>query len=130
MEYLRGRFGRATLQPLRHMTTVDAHVFLVALPGVGDKVAKCVLMYSLGREVLPVDAHVHRVCARLGFKVKKRPDTSQEMIETAVPAPLRYGLHVNAVAHGRAVCRPKNPRCAECCVSEWCAFLRRRSTMI
>lgn len=126
LDRLRETFGRATLAPLRRMSDEEAEGFLTSLPGVAAKIAKCVLMYSLGRQVLPVDAHVHRVAQRLGFKTKKRPDTSQDLIEPAMPPDLRYGFHVNAVAHGRAVCLPLTPRCEECCISEWCAYYERQ----
>lgn len=123
---LRSTFGSASLAGLKAMGDAEAEAFLTTLPGVGPKVAKCVLMYSLGRQVLPVDVHVHRVAKRLGLAVKGRPDTSQDLIEAAVPAPLRYGFHVNAVAHGRAVCRPSSPRCTECSVSRHCRYWRLR----
>lgn len=119
---LRTRFGRPTLAPLRKMSTPEAQQLLVSLPGVGAKVAKCVLMYSLDRRVLPVDAHVHRVATRLGWATKKRPDTSDAMIEALVPLPWRYGFHVNAIAHGRAICLPRRPRCDRCPISSLCAF--------
>lgn len=122
LEALRERFGRATLAPLRRMNDAEAEAFLTSLPGVGRKVAKCVLMYSLERQVLPVDVHVHRIAARLGFQVKRRADTSQDLIELAVPPDLRYGFHVNSVAHGRAVCLPRRPRCDRCCLSRYCRF--------
>ncbi len=122
LERLREQLGEATLRPLHDMSDADAEEFLTRLPGVSAKVAKCVLMYSLDRPVLPVDTHVHRLAARLGMDVKRRPDTSQELVESAVPAPLRYGFHVNAVAHGRAVCRAHKPRCEICCVSPWCEY--------
>lgn len=121
---LRSVFGAVTLAPLSQMTDAKAEEFLVSLPGVAAKIAKCVLMYSLGRQVLPVDVHVHRVASRLGFRVKKRPDTSQELIEQAVPAELRYGFHVNAVAHGRAMCLPRDPRCEICPICTWCAYFQ------
>lgn len=121
---IRARFGAATLDPLNALSDREVEAFLTSLPGVSRKVAKCVAMYALGRQVLPVDVHVHRVAGRLGFPVKKRPDTSQDMIEGAIPPDLRYGFHVNAVAHGRAVCLPRAPRCAECCVARWCSFYR------
>jgi len=126
LERLRSEFGRATLTSLKRLTDAEAERFLTSLPGVGAKVAKCVLMYSLGRQVLPVDVHVHRVASRIGLQVKKRPDTSQDLIEDAVPPPLRYGFHVNAVAHGRAVCLPRNPRCTDCCVSATCSYYQPR----
>ncbi len=125
LDKLRAEFGRATLDPLFDFSDEEAEDFLISLPGVAAKVAKCVMMYSLDRPVLPVDVHVHRVATRLGFRTKKRPDTSQDLIEAAVPRDLRYGFHVNTVAHGRAVCLPRNPRCASCCIAERCAFFRR-----
>ena len=127
LKYLRTAFGRATLASLAEMKTDRAEEILTMLPGVGRKVAKCVLMYSLRRKVLPVDVHVHRVAKRLGFHVKKRPDTSQDLIEHAVPPNLRYSFHVNAIAHGRAICLPRGPRCGICPISKWCAYYRNRS---
>lgn len=127
LKYLRAAFGRATLASLAEMRTERAEEVLTMLPGVGRKVAKCVLMYSLRRKVLPVDVHVHRVAKRLGFHVKKRPDTSQDLIEHAVPPNLRYSFHVNAIAHGRAICLPRAPRCGICPISKWCAYYRNRS---
>lgn len=117
---LRREFGRATLAPLRTMDDDQAERFLTSLPGVGKKVAKCVLMYSLERQVLPVDVHTHRVAARLGLVAKRRPDTSQDLIEAQVPPKLRYGFHVNAVAHGRAICLPRRPMCGDCVLRECC----------
>lgn len=125
-ERLRSSFGRATLAPTRRLPNKQAEAFLTSLPGVAAKVAKCVLMYSLGRHVLPVDVHVHRVATRLGLPTKKRPDTSQDLIEGAIPQRLRYGFHVNAVAHGRAVCLPRAPRCEVCCIAKWCDYYRAR----
>lgn len=119
---LRSEFGRATLGPLRAMPDDEAERFLTSLPGVGKKVAKCVLMYSLDRQVLPVDVHTHRVAVRLGLVAKRRPDTSQDLIEAQVPPELRYGFHVNAVAHGRAICLPRTPMCGACVLREWCPY--------
>lgn len=119
-------FGYATLAPLKHHSDDEVERFLTSLPGVAKKVAKCVMMYSFGRQVLPVDVHVHRVVRRIGLKTKRRPDTSQDLIESVVPPELRYGFHVNAVAHGRAVCLSNAPRCQECCINRYCAFPKKR----
>jgi endonuclease III len=121
---LKHDFGAATLEPLRTATDEEAEGYLTSLPGVAKKVAKCVLMYSLKRQVLPVDSHVHRVATRLGFLTKKRPDTSQDLIEAAVPPDLRYGFHVNCIAHGRAICVPVVPRCGVCPVRQHCAYFQ------
>lgn len=123
---IKRRFGRPTLRPIARMTDDQAELVLTSLPGVGPKVAKCVLMYAFDRQVLPVDVHVHRLAKRLGFRTKKRPDTSQELIESAVPRKLRYSFHVNAVAHGRNVCLSQRPRCDSCCISKWCGYYSKR----
>jgi len=55
---IRDDFGRCTLARLRSWDESVAHDPLVKLPGVSDKVAKCVMVYTLGFRVLPVDVHV------------------------------------------------------------------------
>ena len=49
------RFREPSLESLRSMDDDEAEEFLVSLPGVGKKIARCVLMYSLDRKVFPVD---------------------------------------------------------------------------
>jgi len=120
LERLRMRFGRATLSPLYRMSDREAEEFLVSLPGVSKKVAKCVLMYSLQKDVLPVDVHVHRLATRLGIPTKKRPDTSQDLVEAAIPPKLRYSFHVNAIAHGRKICTPRHAKCYLCPIELYC----------
>ena len=44
-----------------------AMAYLTALPGVGRKTASCVLLFSLGMPVMPVDTHIHRIALRLGL---------------------------------------------------------------
>jgi endonuclease III len=116
-------FGRVTLEPLRQMPTTKAEAYLVSLPGVQRKTAKCVLMYSLKRKVLPVDTHVLRVARRLGFTQEKViSDRVHEELETAIAPADRYRFHVNALAHGRAVCLAKPPRCEECELRRFCQY--------
>lgn len=115
---------KTTLSFLNKFSTEEAEKFLTSLPGVSKKVAKCVLMYSLDRPVLPVDVHVHRVSKRIGLRVKNRPDSSQDLIEDLIPPKFRYGYHVNAVAHGRKICIPQKPKCLECCISRFCNYFQ------
>ena len=115
-------FGAPSLGALARWTVEDAEEYLVSLPGVSHKVAKCVLMYTLDRQVLPVDVHVHRITRRLGWHTHKRADQSHETLEQLVAPPLRYGFHVNCIAHGRAVCRPGLPLCALCVIKADCNY--------
>lgn len=115
------RFGRATLAPVTRMGDDDAEAFLRSLPGVGPKVARCVLLYSLDRDVFPVDSHCRRVLARLGLL----PDEvgikqAHDFLQALVPLRIRRSLHINLVHHGRAVCVPVNPRCEACVLLSRC----------
>ena len=115
-------FGRCSLHDLASRPVEDAEAYLTSLPGVSLKVAKCVVMYTLGAHVLPVDAHVHRVAGRLGWTARKRADQCHEELELLVPPHRRFGLHVGCVSHGRKVCRPARPLCEMCCIRAYCRY--------
>jgi len=117
---LRVVFGECSLKKLASWGTPVAEAYLCGLPGVSEKVAKCVLMYAFDRQVLPVDVHVHRIARRLGWHSHRRADQSHNSLEAIVPAALRYAFHVNCVAHGRTVCRATNPLCGSCVIARWC----------
>ena len=118
---LKGDFGVVTLDPIMAYTDHDAEKFLTSLPGVGLKTAKCVMMYSMNRAVLPVDTHVSRVAQRFGLL----DDTATASrwhsdLEAVITPKHRYDFHVNAVAHGRAVCRSRFPDCDTCGAKSIC----------
>lgn len=120
-EQLRERFGRVTLEPLRHMSTEEAEGVLRSLPGVGPKVARCVLLYSFDRDVFPVDSHCHRVLSRLGFlPTAVHVKAGHDFLQDLVPPPIRRSLHVNLVRHGRDTCTPGVPRCLDCPLLSLC----------
>lgn len=114
-------FGAVTLEPLRLMDDEACERYLGSLPGVGVKTAKCVMMYSLDRKVLPVDTHVGRLGSRLHLVPEGTPASrAAALIETATPPDIRYDFHVTGVAHGREVCRALRPRCAACVLADLC----------
>jgi endonuclease III len=118
-------FGSPTLWPLRTMSNGECEEYLEALPGVGRKTARCVMMYSLRREVFPVDSNCWRICRRLGWVRPTRPDKScsprdMDRVQVGIPLNLRFNLHVNLVSHGRACCLPSLPNCDSCCIRQFC----------
>jgi len=114
-------FGDVSLSRLRRWSNSRAYNYLRTLPGVNDKVAKCVLGYSLHRDVLPVDSHTLRVSTRLGIIPQ---DTSYfrapALLEASVPEGSRLRFHVLCVLHGRAVCRSRRPDCSRCPLRRLC----------
>ena len=116
--------GEVSLAGLADADDQTAQRYLTSLPGVGVKTAKCVMMYSLGRQVLPVDTHTGRVATRLGLVATGSAAAVDRDLSTVVPPALRFDFHVNAVPHGRAVCRAVTPRCDDCVLSSLCPLGR------
>jgi endonuclease III len=121
LEQIRADFGRVCLDQLRTWSDAEAESYLTALPGVGIKTARCVLMYSFGRQVLPADTHVTRLARALGLVPGgASPVAVHATLEEVVPPAERYSFHVNGLAHGRAVCRARRPRCWSCVLADIC----------
>lgn len=118
---LRRERGRATLGFLRALTTEDAMKYLEGLPGVGPKTAACVALFALGRGAFPVDTHVARVCGRLGLvPAGTGAARAQALLAPLVPPGAARDLHLRLIEHGRRVCRPRRPACAQCCLVDVC----------
>lgn len=105
------RQGNLDLDWIGDLPSAEAIDYLLAFDGVGRKTAACVLMFSLGRPVLPVDTHVHRVATRLGIIDKCTADEAHDLLQAIVAPERIYSFHVNMVAHGRRVCHAREPEC-------------------
>jgi endonuclease III len=125
LHQIRRDFGTCDLRGLKRKTEPEIREYLTSLPGVSDKVARCVMMYTMGARVLPVDAHVHRVAVRLGWTARKRADQCHEELESLVPPTWRYIFHVGCVLHGREICRPNRPLCESCCLNRYCEYFKK-----
>ncbi|MDX1931631.1 MAG: endonuclease III [Capsulimonadales bacterium] len=125
LERLYEREGKTTLDFLERMPTGEAKAYLTGFPGVGPKTTACVLMFSLGRPVLPVDTHVFRVSHRLGLIPKRLGEAkAHEVLQALLPDDRVYAFHVHLIRHGRRVCTASLPRCGACVLSERCDYFR------
>lgn len=121
LEMVLERFSRLSLDDTAAWADEEVERYLTTLPGIAVKSARCVMMYSLGRQVLPVDTHLRRLAERLGWVAEGLTERRiHEQLEAIVPPELRHSLHVNAIWHGRSVCRALRPRCAECALRVGC----------
>lgn len=120
-------FGSCDVTALRGWQEQAVLAYLTSLPGVSEKVARCVMMYTLDYKVLPVDAHVHRVAKRLGWVNRKRADQCHDELEALIEPDRRYAFHVDCIVHGRVICRPVEPACHQCPVVRYCDFGRSRA---
>jgi DNA (cytosine-5)-methyltransferase 1 len=126
IKQIRSLFGDLNLDQLRCWNNKKIFDFLTSLSGIGTKSALCIMMYSLKKQVFPVDTHVHTICERMGFIIDGLDhDRAQTILEEMFPKKLRFSLHVNMVAHGRKVCRKRGrPLCELCNLSKFCLYFR------
>lgn len=128
---LREEFGSCIMEPARGWSDERLEAFLCSLPEISRKSAFCIMMYSFGRAVFPVDTHVGRVLARIGPYAGLGLDLAgldhkelQAVLADLIPPNIRYSLHVNLVEHGREVCKAPTPDCQRCEFRGFCRTYR------
>jgi len=113
--------GSFDLSFLAELPAGEAKAWLQRLPGVGPKTAACVLLFSLGMPVLPVDTHIFRVAKRLGLiPAKSTAGDAHDLLGEMVPPEDVYRFHILMIEHGRRTCRAQNPRCPRCVLLPGC----------
>ena len=121
------RNGRTDLDHIRHWDDETIRVYLRSFPGVGPKTAACVLMFNLGRPVLAVDTHVHRVAKRLGLiGPKVSADAAHDRLQALLDNDQVYSFHVHLIEHGRRICHAQHPACGRCPLQQECDFFQGR----
>lgn len=94
---------------------------LLELPGVARKTANVVLGNAFGiNSGVVVDTHVTRLSRRLGLTAQKDAVKIENDLIPIVPKKDWVIFSHLLIAHGRAVCKARNPLCAECVVEKLC----------
>ena len=126
-----GERGEPSIDFLRNLPVEEGLSWLMSLPGVGIKTASLVLLFCFGKEVLPVDTHVHRVSQRLGLIGSKvNPTAAHPLLLALLPSdpPVLFNFHVNMLRHGQKVCIWGTPRCTQCPLTDLCAWYQKNKT--
>ena len=92
---------------------------LQTLAGVGQKTANVVMIEYTGANLMAVDTHVFRVSHRLGLSDDKTAIKTEATLVKKFKNNL-HALHQGMVLFGRYICTAKNPKCAECFLTEFC----------
>ena len=95
---------------------------LMSLPGVGRKTANVIASVVYDQPVIAVDTHVFRVAHRLGLSDGKTPLEVERDLERHIPLEQRAISHHWLILHGRYTCTARNPKCADCGLTEWCRY--------
>jgi len=123
---IRRREGSLDLSRLGAMPVRDSFEYLTSLKGVGPKTASCVLLFSFGKGIMPVDTHIFRVAKRMGFIGDEVTiEEAHRMLTGTVPRRLIYDFHLGIIEHGRRTCRAAGPKCGRCVLYGMCAYPRK-----
>jgi endonuclease-3 len=119
---LQNNSPKLSLDFLQEFSNEEAINKLTEFGGVGVKTASCVLLFSLNRDVCPVDTHVHRVLNRLGIVKTKTPEKTFWQINQNFPNGIAHSFHTNLILLGREICTPTKPKCKICPLQKICNY--------
>jgi endonuclease III len=122
LNYLKEEKKDMNINYLRDMGNEEVLNELTSLKGIGIKTASCVLLFSLERNVFPVDTHVHRVLNRMGVVKTTDPVNTFYAVQDKVPEGAAHELHTNIIRLGREICKPAVPVCSICPVRKPCKY--------
>ncbi len=96
------------------------------LPASRQEIAQCVLMYSLGRQVFPVDTHCWRIAGRLGWvrptqKDKHCAPRDMDRLQSKIPPRVALLVTCEYDFSRREICTASAPCCKECPIAVLCS---------
>jgi len=123
LTWVEKEFGELCLTGLEAMEDDHALELLTTQKGIGIKTAAVVLMFALGRDLCPVDTHVHRIAGRLGWiPADISAEITFEALRPHVPKGRGYSLHMNLLQFGRTICQARKPQCGICFLYDECVW--------
>ena len=102
-------------------------VELLELPGVARKTANVVLGNAFGvSSGIVVDTHVTRLARRLALTDEQQAEKIERDLVEIVPRKDWVVFSHLLIAHGRKICKARNPLCAQCIIEKLCpsSFLK------
>ena len=122
LDELNNKVGDYKLNKITEVSELDAITYLTEFKGVGVKTASCVLLFALGKNICPVDTHVHRTLNRIGIVDTKTPDKTFFAINENLPTGVAHSFHTNLIRLGREICKPTRYLCGECPLENQCDY--------
>lgn len=122
LKQMKRKYGKLSLKFLEKLDNKSIFDELLQYKGIGVKTISCVLAFSFGRDVFPVDTHVHRMLNRLGIVKTSLPEKTFELATDLIPKGKKFLFHTLLIRFGRKVCRSANPLCGKCRLYDLCEF--------
>jgi endonuclease-3 len=95
---------------------------MLALPGVGRKIANLILGDVYGIPSVVCDTHCMRICGRFGMYREglKDPNKIEQILIELLPYGEGSDFCHRIVNFGREVCTARSPKCADCPMNDLC----------
>ena len=93
---------------------------LLALPGVGRKIACLMLGDVFGKPHIVTDTHCIRIANRLGLARGKEPEKVERQLRAILPPEESSDFCHRIVLFGREVCTARSPHCDRCELRPYC----------
>ena len=96
---------------------------LLELPGIGDYTAKAILGIAYNKSVMPIDANIERILARIyafQMPIAKVKAELREKSNFFISQNQSTDLIQAFMDYGSAICLPRNPKCIDCLIKLKC----------
>ena len=93
---------------------------LLALPGVGRKIANLVLGDVYGKGGIVADTHCIRISGRLGLTDSTNQVIVERELDKLIPKDRQTDFCHRLVLFGRETCSARSPQCDSCCLNDLC----------
>ncbi|KAI5169372.1 endonuclease III [Pancytospora epiphaga] len=110
---------------LKNKKMPDSLEKVVALPGIGKKMAYLYLQHACGVNAgIGVDTHVLRISRRIGLSNSVRPEGVRRDLEQIFETEEWPQINKVLVGFGQVICTAVSPHCADCPVKDCCPASR------
>ena len=107
----------------------DTYESLIKLPGIGDYTAKAILGIAYNKSVMPLDANIERILARLYafnqplVKIKKKLLEKSNYFKSKNHSSKLIQAFMD---YGSIICKPKTPQCSACKIKQYCLSFEKK----
>jgi endonuclease-3 len=95
---------------------------LTKLAGVGRKTANVIRGNIYHEPSIVVDTHVKRISRKLGFTENEDPVKIEFDLMKILPRDRWISYNTQIIAHGRAICTARSPKCENCFLLPYCPW--------
>tara|TARA_Y100000741_G_scaffold255363_1_gene196819 strand:+ start:88 stop:1128 length:1041 start_codon:yes stop_codon:yes gene_type:complete len=102
---------------------------LINFPGIGEYTAKAIMGIGYNKPVMPLDANIERIIARLYAYEKPIIKIKKQLNQKAtkfISKKNSSDLIQSFMDYGSMICTPRNPSCISCNISKYCLAFQKK----